>query len=169
MWKNLCWSSGPVDHTDVPRLETGLESAPRWGCNEVGNLVCYGPHSWHRRPPIEGSRAGAGSNNKLNTSEGERGRYRVVQDGQARVGWSYLYCHLGDGQCCPWGRVPDQFPGNMRAARRRSRSGASFLGRGYIHGGDMLSGLCGSLAAAPIRGAAATICLRFPVNHRWER
>jgi len=74
LWKYLCWSSGPVDHKDVPWMETGLESAPRWGCNEVGNPICCGPHSWHKRLPMGGSRAGAGSNDKLNSSEGERGR-----------------------------------------------------------------------------------------------
>ena len=39
LWKYPRWSPGPVDHTDVPRMEAGLESAPRWGCIEVGNLV----------------------------------------------------------------------------------------------------------------------------------
>jgi hypothetical protein len=39
LWRYLCWSSGPVDHTDVPRLEAGLESVPRLECNEVGNLL----------------------------------------------------------------------------------------------------------------------------------
>ncbi len=34
LWRYLRGSAGYVDHTDVPRLEAGLGSAPRWGCIE---------------------------------------------------------------------------------------------------------------------------------------
>jgi hypothetical protein len=74
MWKYPCWSSSPVGHTDVPRLRAGHESVPRWGSSETRNPVCWGPHSWHWRPPMGGSRAGAGSNDELNSSEEGRGR-----------------------------------------------------------------------------------------------
>ena len=157
------------DRTGVPWLKAGLELTPRWGCSETGNPLCWGPRSWHWRLPMGGSRARAGSNDVLEYSDGERGRKRIVQGGKVRRGKAYLYCHLGDGQRCPWGRVPSQFPGNRRAARGRNLCGGCLLGRGFLPGGDKLSGLRRSLAAAPDRGAADTICLRFPINHRWER